>query len=180
MENTYRLSLGNIMAFILAGNAIFTIVNPVTGNRFTYRVTQKTDDGGRKTPHFVSVLTGANNESDYTYIGFIRNSSQFIYGGSKAKAGKDALSVRAFTWFWGRIGNPSPIEVYHEGRCGRCGRKLTVPESIVTGYGPECSEMLGMERDRQFKVMFAKREAEQERKAYESKMERDAKLMALA
>lgn len=30
-------------------------------------------------------------------------------------------------------------KVHHEGRCGKCGRRLTVPESIETGLGPECS-----------------------------------------
>jgi hypothetical protein len=35
-------------------------------------------------------------------------------------------------------------EVYHEGRCGRCNRKLTVPESIETGLGPECASKLGL------------------------------------
>jgi len=28
--------------------------------------------------------------------------------------------------------------VFHEGACGRCGRTLTVPESIASGFGPEC------------------------------------------
>ena len=31
---------------------------------------------------------------------------------------------------------------WHEGRCGRCGRKLTVPESIEAGYGPECINLV--------------------------------------
>jgi hypothetical protein len=30
------------------------------------------------------------------------------------------------------------LEVWHEGRCGACGRRLTVPESIERGLGPEC------------------------------------------
>lgn len=35
------------------------------------------------------------------------------------------------------------VEVWHEGSCGRCGRKLTVPESIANGLGPECAEKVG-------------------------------------
>lgn len=34
------------------------------------------------------------------------------------------------------------VEVWHEGSCGRCGRKLTVPSSIETGLGPECAELV--------------------------------------
>ena len=32
------------------------------------------------------------------------------------------------------------LEVWHEGRCGRCNRALTVPESIASGIGPECAK----------------------------------------
>jgi hypothetical protein len=31
------------------------------------------------------------------------------------------------------------FEVWHEGKCGKCGRALT-PSSILTGIGPECSK----------------------------------------
>jgi len=32
--------------------------------------------------------------------------------------------------------------LHHEGKCGRCGRKLTVPLSIETGIGPECASKM--------------------------------------
>jgi hypothetical protein len=31
------------------------------------------------------------------------------------------------------------LAVYHEGRCGACGRRLTTPESISSGLGPVCA-----------------------------------------
>ncbi len=33
---------------------------------------------------------------------------------------------------------PEQLEVWHEGCCGKCGRKLTDAESIARGIGPEC------------------------------------------
>jgi hypothetical protein len=33
------------------------------------------------------------------------------------------------------------FEVWHEGKCGKCGRALT-PSSILTGIGPECSKVI--------------------------------------
>ena len=59
--------MNNLVQFITAGNALFTLENTATGNRFTFRVRQPGDDK----PHFVSVLTGADNESDYTFHGTI-------------------------------------------------------------------------------------------------------------
>jgi hypothetical protein len=37
---------------------------------------------------------------------------------------------------------PECIEIWHEGKCGKCGRQLTVPSSIETGIGPECIKTL--------------------------------------
>ena len=34
---------------------------------------------------------------------------------------------------------PLTLTVFHDGKCGRCGRKLTVPESIQSGLGPVCA-----------------------------------------
>jgi hypothetical protein len=39
-----------------------------------------------------------------------------------------------------KITNYLNFEVWHEGKCGKCGRALTVPSSILTGIGPECSK----------------------------------------
>lgn len=55
----------------------------------------------------------------------------------------DDMKARVFAWLWAtRLSTgrelPEQVEVWHEGRCGRCGRRLTVPESISTGFGPEC------------------------------------------
>lgn len=134
-----RLFGDDIYRFVLGGNATVTILNPETGTRFTYKVKAPRN---RKDANirFVSVLRGPNNESDYGYIGFIRTNS-FRYGGDRASVSPKAKSLKAFNWFWRNMTN-SRIEVYHEGKCGRCGRKLTVPRSISTGVGPECEKFL--------------------------------------
>lgn len=128
-------------SFALAGNARFTLDNPLSGNRFTYRVRVKETDDGR-TLHFVSVLTGSDNESDYTFLGTIFDGATFRHG-RKSRISETAPSAKAFAWAWRRIyagASIGPAVFMHEGRCGRCGRALTVPESIKTGLGPVCAE----------------------------------------
>lgn len=126
-----------VKAFVLAGNATFTIKSLRTGTRFTYKVRQCEDN---KHFHFVSLLSGSNNEADYQYLGTIN-----WYGykrGVKSRIGDTAPSHLAFQWFWARIASdqlPDTVECWHEGKCGRCGRTLTVPESIERGIGPECA-----------------------------------------
>ena len=125
--------------FITAGNAIVTAKSLVTGRHFTYRV--KAPSGGTPTSlRFVSVLTGANNERDYEYVGTLNEGGHFRHG-TKSRISPDALSVKAFAWVWAalRAGTiPAEAEVRHEGRCGRCGRTLTTPESLESGIGPVC------------------------------------------
>ena len=124
--------------FIHAGNATVTFRSLKTDTHFTFRVRQKDNDNGTKTPHFVSVLNGPDNTSDYMYIGHITKNGEFSPG---RKGLPGAPSFKAFSWVYANLRNgviPDELEVYHKGKCGRCGRKLTVPESIRDGIGPEC------------------------------------------
>jgi len=136
----FALSSKHTKLFINGGNATLTIRSKVTGTRFTYKV--QCDRTKKNEPNkllFVSVLTGNDNISNYTYIGMIKNKIFQIT--KKSKFGNDAPSVKIFAWFFQKINTdslPSSCEVYHQGRCGRCGKKLTVPESIITGFGPLC------------------------------------------
>lgn len=134
-------SVENIIQFMQAGNATFTLKSLRTGDRFTYKVAES-DDGKC---FFVRVLTGPNNESDYQYLGVIRNG---VYAhGRRSRIGSEASSAKAFTWFHQQMvdGKLHPqLEVWHEGHCGRCNLPLTVPELIACGFGPICAKKMGI------------------------------------
>lgn len=132
------LSLEHALRFILAGYAIFTLVSRKTGTRFTYRVSVAKD---RPDLFFVSVLTGPQNTTDYQYVGVITRDGGFRHT-AKSKIGTDAPSVKAIQWTIEKLMDgvePDQLEIYHLGKCGKCGRPLTVPESIITGLGPTCA-----------------------------------------
>ena len=124
--------------YILAGKATVTIRNPETGIRFTYKVKppRGRDDAAIR---YVSVLRGRDNTVDYQYIGYI-NPQGFHYGGGRASVSSEAQSFRAFAWFWSNL-TSNRVEVWHEGKCGRCGRKLT-SEFAQLGFGPECIQLM--------------------------------------
>jgi len=134
------------LKFALAGNARLTLVSERTGTRFTFRIKAKTVKGGEApiAPWFVSLLNGRENETDYTFLGTIFDDKVTYRHGRKSTVTSDAPSAKGFAWAWSFIAKaelPPGCEVWHEGRCGRCGRALTVPESIAMGIGPECAEM---------------------------------------
>jgi hypothetical protein len=127
--------------FMLAGNATVTLKSRTTGGRFTYRVRKSPDDAAL---FFVNLMNGPDNEGSYTYLGCIRvsNAGPIYWHGRRSKVSSTAPSAAGFKWTWERLVKgrmPEQLEVWHEARCGRCHRKLTVPESIKTGMGPECS-----------------------------------------
>lgn len=136
-----------IHQFILAGKSFFTIQNKETDTRFTYKVCQATDDDNKpKDLWFVSVLVGSDNENSYQYAGIITKDG--FRRTAKSKITNDAVSMKAFMWLWGMVKSgkdlPEKVDFYHAGRCGRCGRKLTTPESIESGFGPICLSKLGI------------------------------------
>jgi hypothetical protein len=132
-------------AFMLAGNSTVTMVSTKTGTRFTYKI-RASEEGD---VFFVSLLRGADNTADYSYMGRIDQRARFWAGRKVPKpgdTGPDAPSSKAFLWAWERLCNGvllDSLEIWHEGRCGRCNRKLTVPSSIASGVGPECAGKAG-------------------------------------
>lgn len=126
--------------FISAGNAHFTLKSAKTGTHFTFRARLSED----KKIFFVGVLTGPDNSNSYTYLGTMRRGVYFH--GVKSKISAEAPSAKAFAWAWAHLVKdqmPAALQVFHASRCGRCARALTHPESIQSGYGPECQSKVG-------------------------------------
>jgi hypothetical protein len=137
-----KLNNSDALNFILAGNSTVTFLNTETDNRFTYKVKKAKDND----IFFVSVLTSPDI---YTYIGYINKDFKL---GKKSKLTKSAQSVKVFNYIFKKLKSKSLvdfIEIWHNGKCGKCGRKLTVPSSIDTGIGPECFKNLSKDQKRE-------------------------------
>lgn len=125
--------------FMLGGSATVTIASARTGVRFTFKV----NASDNPSLWFVQLMNGADNESDFAYMGTIRDGAYRPGHPNKTRVGASAPSAKAFAWTWERLAAdrlPDGLEIWHEGRCGRCNRKLTVPDSVEAGFGPDCSE----------------------------------------
>jgi hypothetical protein len=138
-DNTIKLDRN----FFMGGNATFTVDNG-KGTHYTFKIRQPKKDNPRFTgraPHFVSLLTGPDNVNSYSYLGMITALEGFKL--TKASKMNDAsVPVKVLRWVLNLVATngsmPTGYKVHHEGKCGCCGRALTVPESIERGIGPEC------------------------------------------
>ena len=126
--------------FITAGRAVFTLQG--VDARYTFKVSRSKD--GRAL--FVSLLTGPDNTADYTYMGLLDEASARVILTAKSSYRDTSTPVIALRWalpiVWRGDTLPAPARLMHIGKCGRCGRALTVPSSIDAGIGPECATKL--------------------------------------
>jgi hypothetical protein len=131
--------------FILAGKSRVTIKSLVTGNHFSYRITKNKPRPGveYREMWFVDLLSGPNNELDWRYMGVVDSQQDYQFRQTMKSAVKEGKGREVWEWVWEKLRQgvlPEGVEVWHEGRCGRCGRLLTTVESISRGLGPECAQ----------------------------------------
>lgn len=147
-----------IREFLFAGQAMFTLVSLKTELRFTYKVRAKKQDveelarrtaAGEVTEeefvcYFVNLLRGPDNTADFAYLGVLRKPGRFFIT-PKSRVTKHPGSHKALVWFLDALKTDrqdvigKQLEFWHTGRCGCCGRLLTVPDSVERGIGPECA-----------------------------------------
>ena len=142
-------NLADIYYYIFAGKAIFTLVSPKTGRRYTYKVTEDILADGQKT-YKIHLLQGDDNTKDYHFIARLYyNKAQIWWQKHKCfTTDIDEVSVTEgysyaesaincilqYPEFYIMKGG----EFWHSGRCAKCGRLLTTPKSVATGIGPHC------------------------------------------
>src|SRR5581483_8999468 len=117
----HELKTENVMKFLTAGRAIFTLQSLKTGTHFTYQVRAWQPEPD-KTLYLVDLLSGPDNTSDYRYLGLLQPEGG-VKLTAKSKISAEAPSFKAIDWATKRLatGQAAPgLCVHHEGRCGRC------------------------------------------------------------
>lgn len=141
--NNQPFELEHVKKYMYSGKAILTIKSTVSGRHFTYLIEKAKNSGAYADVYFIKVLTGEDNTNLdlYKYFGFLKYDF-FNFATEKSKIGADAKSVLAFQYAWkivtGEI-KDDRVEFYHMGKCGRCGKPLTTPESVKMGLGEICA-----------------------------------------
>jgi hypothetical protein len=134
--------------FLYAGKAHFTVTNN-KGEHVTFMVqASKPTAQFPRVSYFVKVFTGTDNTANthYTYMGVLALDGTFRRS-DRSRIAEGDVRARVFEFALDIIAGLRPLpvgyDVKHEGRCGRCARLLTNPESIDRGIGPECIKFMG-------------------------------------
>ena len=137
-------------------NGTYTITNVATGVYRTLQVkTQKPDAKFAAGNRIAALLTGSDNETSYTGFGFVGENSVSIWRKRQTPAykyfahilpkaaqslvGTEGIEVEGTFTAAGR-----DYRVQLSKRCLMCNRKLTTPESIERGIGPDCAKRVGI------------------------------------
>ena len=127
-------------------NGRYTIENTKTKEHRTFQIkTQK--EGAKFAPgkRLVALLSGPDNEADYTGFAFIDDKGIMVWSKKRGSlAGRSPYEWYAnMLWSLATEGEKSSwyvkgYRLLSEATCLRCNRTLTEPESLRTGLGPVC------------------------------------------
>jgi hypothetical protein len=125
-------------------NGRFTIES-ASGQHRTFQIrTQKPDAEFAPGKRVLSLLVGPENTANYKGFAFVDEEGIHVWA-SKAKQSDVYETYAEQLWslaldgafsLWADVG----YRIMMAGRCFRCGRPLTVPQSIRDGIGPVCAE----------------------------------------
>lgn len=124
-------------------NGTYTLVNLEKETHRTFQIKTAGDNSKLAGKRIISLLTGSNNETDYTGIGFVNdNDTVYVW---KSKQGTEFEKLGKF--FQTAVTTDKfndRVTVKLSKRCIRCNRKLTTPEAIEDGIGSVCKARLGL------------------------------------
>jgi len=127
-----------------AGRAVLTFRNTAKETHMTVKVKQLKAKNDRKIklPIFhVFVSLVGDRQTRYVFAGTIFRDSMIFKLHHDVPA--DSQLGRVMGFIMNALENPQmlkdkKVSLLHEGKCFRCALSLTHPESINTGFGPDC------------------------------------------
>lgn len=129
--------------YIFAGHSTFTIESTKINQRYTYKVKRQTTKSSGKVSYQVYRLYGPDNTDDYRFICLVGDDRKTILVN---QANQKEMPVVMFKQFIDLLHNdetwPEKCKFYKSNKCAKCGRLLTTPDSVETGYGPTCREVI--------------------------------------
>lgn len=143
-----RIEQSTALEVLLAGNSEFILHSTKTNEDFRFKLCkQKKKDNANEFIYFVNYWLNG----EYVYAGllwFTESEAKFSTG-KNGKMPANSKEIKSLLFVINKLFNQETVqflEIYHTGRCSKCGKKLTDLDSMLTGLGPTCSKNLGIQR----------------------------------
>lgn len=146
-----KITLDRALEFMLAGQAEFKIVSGKTGKEFYYRIIKKkaNEYNGEFSNKFIYWLYGGESFESIKYLGSIfydKDSDELKFSKGLAGSGyRNSKIVISILYLLNKVYKGkfnTNIQIYHNNKCGKCGRQLTDVRSIITGLDINCKVKL--------------------------------------
>lgn len=142
-ESSHEFTDSSLLnTYILGGRGVVTLESP-GGKKHSY--VYETPMNSESFPEDVRFVYALHDGIKKFYIGMIEldsfrltRNSRFLPDTEIVKGARYIENLRHSQNFLSR----SPMKIYHQGVCARCGRKLTSHKSIVTGFGRKCKKII--------------------------------------
>ncbi len=147
--------------WLISGEAIFTVEIPEDHRpegkqqHYTFKIVKAEPNERYPNPAwFAKVFVGPDNTNDdhYLYLGKLNDHLGRVELTKKSALPRDSYRLRLLNKILNCVWMDDHhafehfgFQLHHEGMCGCCGKKLTVPLSVETGYGEICFARLGLE-----------------------------------
>ena len=120
-------------------NGTYTLLNSEKHSHVTIKI-HTVRKGKLEGKRIISKLVGTDNENDYMGFGFVHDNDRITIWQSKkdAKLSQIAHILRSLLFEGDASIYSRRVTVELSKRCLRCNRKLTTPQSLKDGIGPEC------------------------------------------
>lgn len=141
-----KLPKQNITKYLLGGKSQVTLKNVKTGNTVSIRI-----EAGKKKAKGTFFIKCLSEYGNHAYVGFFKQNeageTSQLFSSYKTCFSEDSKEWKTCAWLVEKIASesmPDAVEVHHNGSCSRCGRELTDPDSIASGFGPVCRKKLSI------------------------------------
>lgn len=135
----------HILKLLFAGKSTITFKSKATSKHYTFKIRKAPKAFKDERLFFVSVLNGPDNSSDFAYVGMVNSETKYFGTTTRSRYTTESTCFKAFDYTLRHIiigDYDKTVEVLLSGKCARCGRTLTEPESIKRGIGPFCESQL--------------------------------------
>ena len=141
-ESSSRLKTAqDIKNYIYGGNGIVTLKSSETGVQHTYVFAKPKNPN--VFPDDVIFVYALHDNIKMFYVGMVERGEFRLTKSSRYRSDTEIVKGARYIMKMSEVPNlNTPMELYHEGVCCFCGRKLKSKKSIETGIGPRCKHRL--------------------------------------